>query len=54
MWLDVGSSTTPKVPTVQTWYGVGLTTELVGNGGPIRFQTDTPPTPGSKNVYLLR
>jgi hypothetical protein len=47
MWLDVGS------PTVQTWYGVGLTTDLVGDGGPIRFQTVTPPAAGSKNVYLL-
>ena len=28
VWLDVGS------PTVQTWYGVGLTTDLVGDGGP--------------------
>jgi hypothetical protein len=54
MWLDVGSSTAPIVPTVQTWYGVGLTTDLVGNGGPIRFQTGTPPTPRSRNVYLLQ
>jgi len=47
MWLDVGS------PTVQTWYGVGLTTDLVGDGGPIRFRSVEPPTAASTDVYLL-
>ena len=54
MWLDVASSTGPIVPTVQTWYGVGLTTDLVGNGGPIRFQTVEAPAAESTNVYLLK
>ena len=47
MWLDVGS------PTVQTWYGIGLSNDLVGDGGPIRFRTVEPPAAGSADVYLL-
>ena len=47
MWLDTGS------PTVQTWYGIGLTKDLVGDGGPIRFHTVEPPPAGSADVYLL-
>ena len=47
MWLDTGS------PTVQTWYGIGLTKDLVGDGGPIRFRTVEPPAAGSADVYLL-
>ena len=47
MWLDVGS------PTVQTWYGVDLTSDLVGNGGQIRFQSVEPPDAASEDVYLL-
>jgi hypothetical protein len=47
MWLDVGS------PSVQTWYGIGLTHDLVGDGGPIGFRTVEPPAAGSTDVYLL-
>lgn len=47
MWLDVGS------PSVQVWYGVDLTDDLVGNGGQIRFQSVEPPDPGDEDVYLL-
>ena len=47
MWLDVGS------PTVQTWYRIGLSNDLVGDGGPIRFRTVEPPAAGSADVYLL-
>ena len=47
MWLDVGA------PTVQTWYGVGLTTDLVGDGGRIRFHAVDPASAGSHDVYLL-
>jgi hypothetical protein len=47
MWLDTGS------PAVQTWYGIGLTNDLVGDGGPIRFRTVEPPAAGSVDVYLL-
>ena len=48
MWLDVGS------PTVQTWYGVGLTTDLVGDGGPIKIRSVEAPAAGSADVYLLQ
>jgi hypothetical protein len=47
MWLEDGS------PSAQTWYGIGLTDDLVGNGGEIRFQSVEPPSAGSVNVYLL-
>lgn len=47
LWLDVGS------PTIQTWYGVDLSSDLVGNGGQIRFQSVEPPAAESEDVYLL-
>ena len=47
MWLDVGS------PSLQTWFGIGLTKDLVGDGGPIRFRAVEPPAAGSADVYLL-
>jgi hypothetical protein len=47
MWLEAGS------PAVQTWYGIGLTNDLVGDGGRIRFRTVEPPAAGSVDVYLL-
>jgi hypothetical protein len=47
MWLDTGS------PPVQNWYGVELTKDLIGDGGPIRFLTVDPPAAGSVDVYLL-
>jgi hypothetical protein len=47
MWLING--TAPE----QEWYGRNLTSDLVGNGGAIRFTSAEPPAPGRKEVYLL-
>jgi hypothetical protein len=47
MWLING------VEPVQEWYGVNLTSDLVGTGEAIRFTSAEPPAPGSRDVYLL-
>lgn len=47
MWLIGGAE------RKQDWYGVNLTTDLVGDGTAIRFTSATPPAAGSKDVYLL-
>lgn len=47
MWLRNGPE------RVQEWYGLNLTSDLVGTGTAIRFTSVDPPTAGSSDVYLL-
>jgi hypothetical protein len=47
MWLDGDKR-------VQQWYGLSLTSDLIGDGtAAIRFTSAEPPVPGSSEVYLL-
>jgi hypothetical protein len=47
MWLINGEK------RMQEWYGLNLTSDLVGTGEAIRFTSAEVPTPGSIAVYLL-
>lgn len=52
-WIDQGWTWLDGDKRVQEWYGLNLTSDLIGDGTAIRFTSAEPPAPGSCEVYLL-